>query len=464
MTMDSAFDIPATGLPTGLGQPILEHGDIPHLVRHYQHGMLGQGSHPLPRGIKLVHPQKHCKHWMLMFVSGSKKANVIVQGSSFKLQSTLNALAAFGESPLYFTYTGTGGTYLFAYEVVNGKHVIKLCVDGLTAHHSARGAAAPYTVTGTPASRGLGTPRGLGAVFTSTPYKGLNPVSVTVGGTWAQVFPTDTAAIGTTGLGSAISNVLSTFQAANNNIAKGNSSSYTLQSDGFIYGAYYDTSSHPAHTPGELAGVSILRYNVSNGDMGICLNEAVASGGGGGGGGQPGQIVSVQITGPLPTYSGPWQQGVPTSSGLWWSTSTLQWTFVGNQPPTTVYPPGAQTSPGANQEIGTWVLIGNGIWGWYPPGGALGAAPASSYGIVVGPSGTYATWAQAGAAATNGSFSPPPPGAPPFMASTVGTWQQTAPAYYVYVPTTALATTNYDWLWLLLGVVVVGGVAYYALD
>ena len=203
MTMDSAFDIPATSLPTGLGQPILEHGDIPHLVKHYQHGMLGQEQHPLPTGIKLVHPQKHCKHWMLMFVNGSKKANVIVKGSSFKLQSTLNALAAFGESPLYFTYTGTGGTYLFAYEVVNGKHVIKLCVDGLTVHHSVRGAAAPYTVTGTPSStKGLGQGkkskkglRGLGSVFTSQvpsyPDLTVTPIAGAVAGTWVEIFPND---------------------------------------------------------------------------------------------------------------------------------------------------------------------------------------------------------------------------------------------------------------------------------
>jgi hypothetical protein len=321
---------------------------------------------------------------------------------------------------------------------------------------------------------------GLGQVFdgVSGYTQGIIPISHSVSGTWQQAYPTDTAGVSSTDLGGHLTNILATLKSAWSNP----SASGFTNSGGYIYFAYYDPNPNPAQTPGEPPGIVIMRFHYigSQATLGVCTYEgtvAVAppapapapappAAPSGGGGGQAAQVVSVEIDGPLPPYTGAWQSGVPTSSGLWWSTSTLQWTFVGNQPPTTVYPPGAQMSPGANQEIGTWVLIGNGIWGWYPPGGALGNAPASSYGIVVGGDGvTYATWQQAGAAANGGgSFAGPPAGSPPFMASTVGAWTQTAPAYWIFVPTAALATTDTTWLWVVGGLAVVGIVAAVALS
>jgi hypothetical protein len=85
----------------------------------------------LPPGIRLAGPQPQCQHWMYAFVNGAPRGNIRHAGVGFHYQQVVNALASRGVSPQFFTFTNSTGTYLFAYEIVNGVPCIKLCVDGL---------------------------------------------------------------------------------------------------------------------------------------------------------------------------------------------------------------------------------------------------------------------------------------------------------------------------------------------
>ena len=160
---------------------------------------VGQGQPALPPGIQIVGPQTQCKHWILAFVVGAKMANVLLHdGAGFDHQLVANLLAP-GQKPVFFTFAGTEGTYLFAYETVNGRHVIKMCVDGMTLHHTPQ-SRVPWTVSKHPAAKMTG----LGAVFKTAPaYIGsgvtsggnvqIDPINRSVGGKWATLGTIDSS-------------------------------------------------------------------------------------------------------------------------------------------------------------------------------------------------------------------------------------------------------------------------------
>jgi hypothetical protein len=167
------------------------------------------------------------------------------------------------------------------------------------------------------------------------------------------------------------------------------------------------------------------------------------------------------------------QTALPTTPGLsWWNYS---WLYVGTDPGAAgVVPPGQPVS--ATGEVGKWVTIGSGVWGWYPPGTA-----GSPYGQVVGGDGnTYDEYSQSSVAASDvasgsgtSSFTPPPAGPSPYdpSASSLGSWVLTMPDYWAYVTSPAdlaasslgTSTTNV-WLLGLVGLALVGGVVYLAVD
>jgi hypothetical protein len=470
-------------------QPAMQHAATQHVAaphpqapQAHPHTTMISRSYPgLPTGIRvLASVPAQCTQWLLAFVNGSKYPNVIIHGQSFGgYQKAINYFSKYsGNSTVFFAFTNNVGTYLFAYEVMNGRHVIKICTNGMLVH-ATPGGRAKWTVS--PAS----SQQGLGAVFKkeSADYLGGNigfaVIQHVVDGTWTQIGTCDGmgnfTAADPTGQLSKFGDLQNALTAG---IYEGGTpmlgeliSQWTSgqgRNGGYIYFGLSDPNSGAAQTPGEPPGVAIMRFRAVGGglyEIDMCISEAASAGVSSGGSG----VTMIQVTGPLPPYTGPYQSGVPTSTGLWWY--NYQWVYAGGQPPVGVYPPGAQMSPGANGEIGKWVLIGQNQWGWYPPGGALGAAPGTSYGVVVGGDGvTYGVWAQSGAAATlasGGSSTFPPPSAPPpWMASTNGQWIGSGPAYYAWVAPTALATTTSSstWIWLLLGLAVVGGGAYYILD
>jgi hypothetical protein len=122
-------------------------------------------------------------------------------------------------------------------------------------------------------------------------------------------------------------------------------------------------------------------------------------------------------------------------------------------------PPGVSTA--ALGVVGTWVwrpgtrkfggVALSNFWCWYPPAR-----------VVTLMNGTY-VYADPGAV-TGDWTSLPAPTSPP-VAGMTGTWQQAHEAYWVFVPGTGTAitppaATDYTWLWWVLGIGAVGGVAY----
>ncbi len=305
--------------------------------------------------------------WMLAFVSGAQTPLVIVHGKSFGYQQTINYFAALGGGQtIYFAFTNNKGTYIFAYEYMNGQHVIKICTTGFLVNRTP-GNHAPWTVypSGTHAQRGLG------AAAKST-YTGT---------------------------------------------------------------------------------------------------------------------ITPQVPSPPTPY--PPQVGEPPGNGLWWW--QFQWRYIGNggypaSPPSGLAPP--NQPPSSTGEVGKWVNMTGNYWDWFPPG-IQGA-----YGQIVGGDGVvYNVYASSSSAASQvaaggpqgGTLPPPPAGPPPALPGYAGQWFNPHPAYWVFLPsaapvaapvsattatgtmivpatTTATTTTSSTWLWWLLGIAAVGGVAYWVMD
>jgi hypothetical protein len=186
------------------------------------------------------------------------------------------------------------------------------------------------------------------------------------------------------------------------------------------------------------------------------------------------QLVIAMCTGPAQPASPPAQPSGPVSAP---GPSTITWIgyawVVGGDPstPPAALPPGVTALPSG--VLGNWVWrpamrTQSGViqaWCWYPPGGVLtqlGPSGASVY-VVAFPG-------QVGNATTSAPTSPPVPGAS-------GQWIQTHAAYFAWKDSSTAATTppavpaaplapatDYTWLYVGLGVVIVGVGAYLALD
>lgn len=229
-----------------------------------------------------------------------------------------------------------------------------------------------------------------------------------------------------------------------------------IQSDGFMYFMFTSNTAGGGFGP----ATNLMRYNGTR--IGICLAQTVPVTP------TPTPVTTPVITGPIAT-PGPVVAPPAASPGPAQITWLANAWVVGGDPsaPPSAVPPGTPLTAGV---AGTWVwrpsmnLPGGGViavWMWYPPHGiltALGPAGAQVY-VVAFPgqvsSSTYVV-----------PTSPPP--------GMVGQWVQAHNSYFVFVPATGMApaptttavaaATDYTWLWLLGGVVVIGGVAYLLLD
>jgi len=118
-----------------------------------------------------------------------------------------------------------------------------------------------------------------------------------------------------------------------------------------------------------------------------------------------------------------------------------------------IAPPNAVAGAGGN--LGAWVQLSPSFWVWYPAGQLV-----TMYG---GDGNTY--WIYSSNFTASGELTgPPPPTAPPPNAP-AGSWVNTYSGYYVWVPTAATGLSTTSLLLLgLLGLGVIGGVAYFILD
>lgn len=156
---------------------------------------------------------------------------------------------------------------------------------------------------------------------------------------------------------------------------------------------------------------------------------------------------------PLPPNAPP--PGVPTfvtAPGLGQFSWVLVTSVAGQHP--NAPPPGAALP-------GVWALVRPHFWMWYP-------SPPRTLAVV----NTYFVFTN-----SNQLLGIPNPGLPrptappPQVAGTAaanGQWINSGPGYWAWAPMTAMTAaapaTSYTWLWVLLGLGVVGGGAYYLLD
>jgi len=426
-----------------------EHADV---LRH-------QG---LPTGVQMIAAPTSCKNWYLAFVDGAKRPIVAVSGYGFSYQKLVNYLKklTYPGAPHFFTFSNNRAKYLFAFEVVSGRCVLKICTDGLGISHSP-GGKSQWTVGPTLHNR-----QGVGQVYKTMPaYIGsgifsgggvqINPINHAVSGQWVSLGTIDSSNTFTpndpTGQLAKFSDLQNTLQNWASNIRT------IWQSNpkfgGYFYFGFSDTHSGGAQTGGEPPGMAIFRYNGTEIDM--IPNEGANTGGGIATGGATGAAVSaVRLMSGAPSITS-FQSAAPASGGgyYWYN---YAWVCASSQAPT-MAPPGAQ--PTQAGLLGAWVNIKSGYWVWYP-GGQLVA-------MLGGDRNTY--WVYSKEYVAEGTMPaanfPPPTGTPPNLpAGTAGQWANPFPGYFVFVPTAAAATTSYTWLWLLLGLGAAGGIGYYLLD
>jgi hypothetical protein len=449
----------------------------------------GVGQVPAPAGIALLSHSPPCSRWLLAYQHGAPRANLFVHGTGFSWKGVLSYLRQqVGSRTTFFTFTNDKHTYLFVYEVLGGQPMLKLCADGLRArpHPSGRFTMMP------PRVRGIYRPRqrGLGNVLSSQPpgYASgggayntyVTPLNFAVSGTWQRVLGSGNVTPepgGATRLQQDLATILSPGY-TNYDGTPGNPQTMLANNqhvvNGYVYFGLSDPHQGAAQTPGEPAGTSILRISNAGGgavDVGMVVSSATALAAGSGP--APG---STGITSgncppfgpnnvpvfkpPTPgiqqepdgTYGPAAQGGLPANSnppcpGLWWW--QLAWVYerAGGLPDPNqggVVPPNQTTS-------GQWIQTQSNHYVWFP-------SPVGGLSTIVGGDGvTYYVMT----AASGGSASPT---APP-VAGAVGQWVPAHPGYAIWIGTTGATTAaNYTWLWVLLGVVVVGGGAYYALS
>jgi hypothetical protein len=426
---------------------------------------LGQGT-ALPRGVRLLRSAPSgCRNWVVAYVYGLAAPHTIVSGKGFPYKALSEALASLPGSVHYFSYTNNRGTYVFAFERVNGAGVIKLCSDGVAMTPTPNARAA---WTAVPTGRRAA---GVGSIFSASevssgPYGQGNVALMAIDSTTARKIanwgPWQTATA--SGLYAQFPDLEEALNDGNvQPVLVGEFESGQGVYDSWLYFGLADPNNGAAQTPGEPPGVAIMRMMLlSSGSTvyQLLTAEAPAAGGtttsGGGGivvGGGANIIMVVSGATPASSYN----TGTPVAPGLWYN--NYQWIYVGT-PPATLCPPGAVA--GAT-DFGAWVLVAGATnqWTWYP--GSV--AQAEGYGIIPAPGGaSYVVFSQSSQAASGNVTLAMPTSPPPWLTGATGQWVAAGPAYYVFVPTAATSNTWELILLGVLGIAIVGGVGYYALS
>lgn len=433
-----ASQAPLSGEPTGFGKEPTGFGKEPTGLGQIQ--LLTQ------------RPKGACRHWLLAYVEGGRPI-VAVAGSGFSYQQ---ALAQIGSGKM-FVFTGSGGSFLFATDVVSGRRCLKVCVDGLNV---SQGGAAKYTVSngrtgmgevpgvGVGANPvgvgespvGVGEAAGTGLQYPTTPYTpfylrpiGTDPTNSAFSA-FTQVYPNDqSGVVAGTNLGNPAGGYVRSLVAQVAALWPKPASGPVTKS-GYIFFTFHDPSSGAPQTQGLPAGMSLyrFRYDPKTGSPILAILSP------------QGFSTANGASGPIITTT-PTSISTGSSNGPVWN--QYAWMVLGASPsnPPGVLPPGVTTS-------GTWVWDPQqgGRFVWYPADGTV----AQINGFWV-----YGN-SQAFAAPNVWTAIPAPTSISPD--GTAGTWTQVHGGYYVWTP--GAAVTSYAWVWWLLGFVVVGGVVYELVD
>lgn len=440
------------GAPNGAGLLPAGFGEVPKEVEAIRDG----GGEPTGLGrepgevtgfgrIQLLtaRPRGACRHWLLAYVEGGRPI-VSLAGSGFSYQK---ALAQIGSGKM-FVFTGSGGSFLFATDVSNGRRCLKVCVDNVHVLQTP-GAATKWTVsngrtgvgeapTGVGAGpTGVGEAAGTGLIFPTSDYSPfyLRPVGTdptkSPTNAYIQVYPSDPAGVvAGTNLGNPAGGYLHSLVSQVAGTWPKPSSGPLTKSGDHLFFTFHDSKQGAPQTQGLPAGMALyrFRYDASGNPVLAILSPQGFS--------LPGTAPSGAITATT-TSTGP--------TGIVWNQYAWMVQNSGSNTPPGGLPPGVTTS-------GSWVWdpSDNGRWVWYPQDGTF--AQINGY-WVYGDSRAFQ------APGNEWAVIPMPTTSPD---GTAGTWTQAHRGYWVWTPGAAVA--DYSWVWWLLGFVVVGGVVYELVD
>lgn len=425
-------------LPAGFGEipkEVVATPVAPPVSRELE----GLGQEPTGLGqIKMLRQvpggKAACLRWLLAYVEGGRPI-VSVAGSGFSYQKVLASIRA----PQLFAFTGSGGTFLFAADIVNGKRCLKVCVDGLNVSHTP-GSSTKWTVSHRHAGLGA-APTGVGQTFppantSTTSYDYVpwfqSPAGVDPTGSspsaFLQVYPGDPAGVTS---GTNLGNPAGGYVAALVRKLTTQWPSSKMPASGRVYFTFRDTRGGAPQTAGLPAGLALyrFRYDPAKGTpiLAILAPQGFSMPGG----------VAIGPVAPGPIATG--------STGVVWNQFAWMVLNSGQNTPPGGLPPGVTTS-------GSWVWDPQqgGRWVWYPADGTF--ALINGY-WVYGDSRAFQAPGNEWAAIPMPTTSPD---------GTAGTWAQAHRGYFVWTP--GAAVTSYSWVWWLFGFVVVGGVVYELVD
>lgn len=395
-------------VPEGLGQhatasahPSLNSIAIPHgsgtPAKHKPHPHRGVGS------FAAASPQK--ANWVLAYVYGERAPRVKIKGSGFDYAKVLQQFVQSGQPSQYFTWTGTGGTFLFSCIYSGSTPVVRLATNGL--------------------QRGMGRkPTGMGDI---------TPGTVTCNASWITINSPGPNADSFSLTGSDISGALTTMKNAWSLAMGGKTTPFTV-SNGAMH--FIFSSDHTANIPMKYDGVNLYA-------CGVPVTVAPSS---------PPAVQPIATQGVTPISGG---TSVDNGTYTW---DNYMWVYQAsgsNDSPNGSPPPGQPAGVS-----GAWVNVSGNQWNYYPNSGPQPLP-------VVDPTGvTWWTYSSANAAmynAPSSAYMPPLPGStvpPASLAGTSGSWSGNVHSYYqVWIPTAGMTDGEILAL-VLLGALGVGGVAY----
>jgi hypothetical protein len=420
--MENAFDVhlaPRATTPVGFGAVPEVRREAPPTVPSVPRAPTGVGQ--AAGSIQYVNPVRR-KKWAVAYVQGDAAPRVKTLGTGFSYKQMLQAFVASGQRSQYFLYRGNGGTYLFACVYSNGIPCIKMALDG--AKHVGFGRA----------PEGLGLSLGQFQPLSSAPDC-ANWVSLTPANAYSNgISPAQ------------VSSIISTLQTA---AVGGGAGGWTN-----VNGAYHFLYGGSSTTVGEPANTLLMKFwidSYGNSNLNVCsrLSPAVPI--------SPSPVIPPAVGASAPVVTGPIAPSSTDQGTYQWGTYMWQY-FASN-------PGDVPSQPPPGQAPGAWVNTTNdGIqYDFYPGPSQLES--------ITDPSGNtwwvYSSYHGANGSGAPADYQPPAPGSttpPAALAGTSGSWSATIHPYYqVWIPSAAMSSTEM-WLLAILGIGVLGGVAYLALD